>query len=140
MPFHFWSTTAATSGEYSAKAETSLQSAKMKTMIRKFGMGMVIVMLMMKPLMMITRMRIRRTIIMIEQPVEEEVQVGSVCPPAGGGPVQGVHQAGVGQELQQLHLPLLGDTLQLPGEGQSLGSVEEGVAPPGNTNWLRYLL
>ena len=44
------------------------------------------------------------------------------------------------QELQQLHLPLLGDTLQLHGEGQSLGSVEEGVAPPGNTNWLRYLL
>ena len=43
---------------------------------------------------------------MIEQHVEEEVQVGSVCPPAGGGPVQGVHQAGVGQELQQLHLPV----------------------------------
>jgi hypothetical protein len=35
----------------------------MKTMMRKFGMGIVIVMLMMKPLMMITRMRIRRTII-----------------------------------------------------------------------------
>ena len=81
-------------------------------MMRKFGMGMVIVMLMMKPIMMMPRMKIRKTINMIEQPVEEEVQVGSVCPPAGGGPVQGVHQAGVGQELQQLHLPLLGDTLQ----------------------------
>ena len=80
---------ASTSGEYLAKAETSLQSAKMKTMMRKFGMGMVIVMLIMKPLMMITRMRIRRTIIMIEQPVEEEVQVGSVCPPSWRWPSTG---------------------------------------------------
>ena len=43
-------------------------------------MGMIIVMLMMKTIMM-TRRRIRRTKIMIEQPVEEEVQVRSVCPP-----------------------------------------------------------
>ena len=46
----------------------------------KVWMGMIIVMLMMKTIMM-TRRRIRRTKIMIEQPVEEEVQVGSVCPP-----------------------------------------------------------